>query len=128
MEGIIYAQQIAGTNSRPTALRSGIVAINSITAFTVITSTGTPADSTNVFHKNKIAGIATDDCLPGFVCNAIDQGEIENPAWGWTRGDIIYLNGTNLSTIMPSTGFRVVIGQAISTTKILVGISESILL
>ena len=105
-----------------------LIATEDIPAFRVATDTGKNADSSNIFHKNIIIGLTVADIVSGFSGTVVKTGQIHNPLWSWTKGDIIFLNGTTLSIIPPSTGIRVIIGQALSSTDIDINISESILL
>ena len=119
-------QQMAVVSSR--AIKLPVIASDDIPAFSVITDTGKNADSSNVFHKNIILGVTVAAVVSGFAGTVVKAGQISNPAWTWTTGDIIFLNGTALSTAAPSNGFRVIIGQALSATDLDINISESILL
>lgn len=105
-----------------------IIANEDIPAFRVVTTTGYIADSSNIFHRGRVAGIAAEGILKDFSGTIVSEGEVENLSWSFSAGEIIYLNGTSLSATCPSTGFRIVIGGAVSPTKILVKIQESILL
>ena len=124
---VLEARQIGGMVVSK-SLKISLVATADIPAFSAATATGKPADSNNVFHKNIVIGITRAEIANGFSGYAVIDGEIDNPAWTWTAGNVIYLNGTTLSTIAPSTGFRVIVGTAVTATKIDVGIRESILL
>jgi len=105
-----------------------VPAVEEITAYTVVTATGVMADSADVTHRNIIAGIASESFIAGISGAVVTSGYIVNTGWSWTKGDVIYLNGTSLSVTPPTTGFRVVIGTALSATELCVKISESILL
>lgn len=104
-----------------------IVAKEFIPAFSVVTDTGYIADSANVAHRNIIFGVSIADIKAGFAGIVVELGRVVNPAWNWQPGDILYLNGTNISIVCPSTGFRVILGQAQGQMTIKVEISESIL-
>lgn len=119
-------QQMAVVSSG--AIKIPIIATEDLPAFSVITDTGKVADSTNPFYKNIIIGIVPETILDRFSGKVIIMGQIINPLWAWTRGDILYLNGTTISKTPPTTGFRVMIGQALSATEVDVKITESILL
>ena len=129
MIGIIETKTVPtrGGASGVPAVKFSAVATQDVQAFSVITTTGENADSSNVFHKNIILGITTDIILSGFSGTVVVIGKITNTGWNWTVGDIIYLNGTILSKTPPSTGFRVRMGEAISSVDIDINISESIL-
>lgn len=104
------------------------VAQVNISAFSVVTSEGKVGDSSITSQRSKIIGIANVSVLTGFVGTAIGEGIIVNSGWSWVIGDVIYLNGTTLSTIAPSTGYIQRIGTATAPDTIDVILSPSILL
>lgn len=114
--------------SSSTQVKVKVIATEKILAYKVATYTGVNANSSNTAHRDKIAGIASVEIDNGFSGYAVAEGEIQNASWSWTKGDIIFLNGTNLSITPPTSGFRVIIGYASAANKIYVDISESILL
>ena len=127
MAGVLEARQAGGGGSGK-AVKLSVIATEDIPAFSVITDTGKVADNTNPFYKNIILGIVPEAISDGFSGKAIIAGLTTNALWAWTRGDILYLNGTTISKTPPTTGFRVMIGQALSATEVDVKITESILL
>ena len=128
MSVIEARQQVAVTSGKSVILP--LVASADISAFSPATITGYPADSANAFHKNIVYGITKAAIATGFSGNVVTEGEIENPAWTWTKGDKIFVNGTSLSTTPPSGAgkVRTMIGKAMSPTKIDVKIYPSVLL
>lgn len=118
-------------NSGATGLDGGlisIVAFENIPEFSVVTSTGRNADSSNLSHLNRVVGISTSAIDSGFSGQIREIGEIQNVGWSWIMGDVIYLNGTSLSTIAPGSGFSQLIGTAKNSTTIIVELGETILL
>lgn len=105
-----------------------VLAAESISLYSVVTTNGYNANSSTSAHNGRIAGISITSTGSGFMAEVIPQGEVENVGWSWSAGEQIFLNGTNLSTTAPTSGFRVIIGSALSSTKLLVAISECILL
>lgn len=105
-----------------------IVATEDIPSFLAVTSTGKMANSANSAHYGKVVGLNTESVLSGFVSQVQESGEIINPLWSWTPGDIIFINGTNLSTSAPSTGWSQNIGIAKSATAIVIALSDPVLL
>lgn len=105
-----------------------VVATEDIPAFSVVTSKGKVADSGTVSGIEKVIGIAEADIDTGFSGRVTMIGEIDNPAWTFVAGDVIFLNGTSLSTTAPSTGFSQRIGTAKSDTVIYVNLGQPILL
>lgn len=105
-----------------------VVAAADILAFNPIKANGTIPDSSTINDRNKIVGITLEDVLNTFTAKVISEGPVTNPAWSWTRGDRIFLNGTSLSTTVPGSGFVQSIGVAIAADTILVQISPGILI
>ena len=103
-----------------------VIATENIAAFKVATIKGKNADSANLLHMGNIAGVMLGAVATGFAGQAVAEGTIKNSAWTWTIGDVLFLNGTALSTVAPVTGFRVVIGYAVTADTIYVDISECI--
>ncbi len=99
-----------------------------ITSYDVVTSSGSVGDSAITSQRGKVIGIATANIAIGFPGQAVGFGEIQNVAWSWTIGDKIFLNGTSLSTVAPTTGFIQIIGVATASDTIDVKIGQSILL
>lgn len=104
------------------------IAQDNIPIYTVVTMDGLRANSATVGHSPKVLGISRTTTAATFTGEAITEGEIHNPAWAWTLGQNIYLNGTSLSATPPSTGFSKVIGRALGTTTLLVELEESYIL
>ena len=128
-------KKVAGLKSVTTIINQGspssstIVMSESVLAFAVITSNGKKADSSNIAHINKVCGIIIENTNAGFTGTFIRNGsEVTNPAWTWTSGAVIYLNGTTLSTVAPTSGFSQRIGTAKTATTLLIELSETVLL
>jgi len=105
-----------------------LLAIEDIPAFTTVTATGAIANSGNAAHRGKIIGVSSEAIANGFVGKLVNEGELTNPSWTWNRGDVLYLNGTALSTTPPTSGFLQKIGVARATTVIVVELGQSVLL
>lgn len=112
----------------PGSLVTNFIAQEAITAYKVVTANGFQANSLNLLHRGKIIGIAISSVANGFGGTTVAIGEITNPAWVWVIGDIIYLNGTSLSTTPPSTGFIQPIGVVTASNRIDVQLKQSVLL
>lgn len=110
------------------AVTSSIVASSPISAFAAVTANGSTADSSNVTHADKVIGVSPTAINTGFSGLIVSFGEIENLSWSWTAGAPIYLNGTSLSMITPSSGFVLQVGKAKTPTIMIVDIDQSILL
>jgi hypothetical protein len=119
--GVQGQQGIAGNISE-------IVATQNIPAYCIVNGDGTRADSSIVNKRGKAVGITIENINNGFSGNIIQFGEVENLLWTWNAGDILYINGQNISTTAPSIGFNQIIAVAISSTKIDLNIQNSILI
>ncbi len=113
-----------------TAIRLvSIVAEEDIPAFSAVTSLGEVADSGNPSGAfGKVIGVVPAAIEDGFSGDVIESGEVENPDWSWTAGDLVFLNGTNLSTSPPVIGFVQAIGTALGPTILLVDLQTPILI
>lgn len=105
-----------------------IVATESIPAFSAVTSTGKVANSGNTSLYGKVVGIALAAIANGFSGSVAEAGQVTNPAWTWTPGDLIFINGGVLSSVPPSTGWSQTVGTAKGPTTIIVDLSPPILL
>ncbi len=87
------------------------------------------ADNTNLSHLFRILGITTGAADLNAQANVRTGGIMNEPTWDWDLYQFIYL-GTNglLTQIVPTTGFLIVIGYPISSTKIMVDIKIPLVL
>jgi hypothetical protein len=99
-----------------------------ILAFDPINSDGTKANSAIVGKRGQLIGLALANINNGLSGNAVLFGEITNPAWSFVAGNIVYLNGTTVSTTPPSTGFIQKIGTMKSSTTLEINIGTVILI
>lgn len=104
-----------------------MVATESISAFSAVTITGKVADSNNAAHLGKVIGLAPAAIADGFSGDVQTTWLIDNPAWQWSAGDRIYLNGQGFSTV-PGGLFVQAVGVAKTPTTIFIEIEPSILL
>ena len=105
-----------------------VTAAEYLAAFKVVTFTGEIADSNNISQYGEVAGIILTATSTGTIGRVVTEGEIISSTWAWAPGDTLYLNGTSLSTTPPTSGFNVVVAEAMEATKVYVDISESVLL
>lgn len=105
-----------------------IVVPNPTLAYTLINVDGTISDSSIIIKRGKAIGITLEDTQPGFAAKVVTSGRIENFSWTWTQGDMIYINGTQLTNYPPSVGFIQSIGIAKSSSTIEVKIGIPILI
>jgi hypothetical protein len=99
-----------------------------IQKFDCVTIDGFKASSSNTANREKVIGLSLENTNAGFAGKVLENGTISNPLWNWNTGDVLFLNGTILSKIAPSIGFRQIIAKAVNTTTILIHLSETILL
>lgn len=114
--------------SLPEAAGLEIVSAEDLLRLNIATTDGFKADSANVNHRNKLLGIMTENVDSGFSGTCQTSGELVDSSWNFTPGTVLFLNGTSLSIVPPSTGFSCEIARVIEPTKIFVLIKDSLLL
>jgi hypothetical protein len=122
----IYAPVVGGALLDPSG--SVIVAAEDLPAFSVVTVGGHIANSSNLTHIGRVAGIAVGDIALGESGLIELEGEITNPAWSWVPNSKLFLNGSGLSAVAPATGFAQMIAMARSDQTIIIRIGDPILL
>ena len=105
-----------------------VVASENLPIYRLITSDGYLADSNNIFHRVKIAGITLEVINTGFSGKVLVSGEVINNSWNFTPNSDVFLNGTNLSNTVPSTGFSINLGVTKNSNTLILNIKNSILL
>ena len=105
-----------------------VVATENIPAFEAITVLGQRADSNNTAHLSRVVGLNVAAVVSGFVATVAQSGELTNPAWTWTPGVGVWLNGTTLSQTPPTSGFVLLIGVSKTSTTIVIEPTVAILL
>mgnify|MGYP006921407149 CR=1 FL=1 len=106
-----------------------IVAAEDVLAGDVITSDGFIADSNNLLHRGRIAGIAKSDTLTGFTIPVQTGGKITIPSWSWTNGQRLFLNQKQLNPIPGNSSnsfFLQSMGLATGAQTIIIEVEESI--
>jgi hypothetical protein len=103
-------------------------AIELIPAFSLATAEGEVADSTDLAHFNKVIGMVIEDVPNGFVGNATVDSEVTNPAWAWSPGSKLFLNGIAISLTPPITGFSQMVAVARNSQTIIMRMEPPILL
>lgn len=93
-----------------------------------VTVDGHVADSTEVSTLNRLIGLSVTEVSPGEPVSVLVSGRIENIGWAWAEGDLIFLNGKQLSTSAPSIGYIQQVGKADTPTSIILSISSPVLL
>lgn len=105
-----------------------ITAIENIGAFKVVNGDGSMANSSTTGKRNWAIGLSEAAIANGFSGTVMLAGEIENGSWSWVAGNVLFLNGTSLSTVSPLTGFTQKIGVAKDSTTIEINIGPAVLL
>lgn len=105
-----------------------IVAAENLLKYDVVNIDGTKADSSILNKRDFAIGLASENINTGFSGSIDTEGEITNPLWTWTTGDVLYLNGNSISKIPPSSGFIQRLGVAKAATIIELQLTPSILI
>ena len=86
------------------------------------------ADHNDVSQSTKVLGITRGAVLAGNSVEVIDGGSINDPSWSWTDGPLFLgVNGL-LTQTAPSVGFVLMVGKAVSATRISLNIDRPIIL
>jgi hypothetical protein len=96
--------------------------------FDPVTVDGRLADSSRALTFNKLIGVALNAAIDNGTVNVLVSGRIQNDGWAWTEGDLIFLNGTSLATVPPTSGYVQQVGAASSPVSIIVRAGPPIML
>lgn len=97
-----------------------IAATEDIPALSLVTANGKVADSANLSHFNHVVGLSMIAVPNGNIATVVVEGEVTDLSWSWTTNDKLFLNGTTLSTLPPSSGFSQFIALARNSQTIFV--------
>jgi hypothetical protein len=87
--------------------------------------TARPADGTNQTHAGKVIGLTTAAQPEGVPATIQLAGEIENPVWHLTPGEVYFLVvGGEISMTPPESGFVQKIGVAKTSTVLVINLGE----
>lgn len=87
--------------------------------------TARPADGTNRTHAGKVIGLTTAAQPEGVPATIQLAGEIENPVWHLTPGEVYFLVvGGEISMTPPESGFVQKIGVAKTSTVLVINLGE----
>lgn len=87
------------------------------------------ADQSIATHANKVLGMTTGAALLGASVQIQQSGEYVEPTWTWALDTPIWLGLSGLMTqTAPTTGFSMIVGFPITSTKILIAMREPIFL
>lgn len=86
------------------------------------------ADPTNPAHADTLVGLTMGAALMGDNATILTAGEISEPSWSWTPGQPLYVaDGGLLSHTPPASGWVQMAAVALSATRILLTMRQSIL-
>jgi hypothetical protein len=103
-----------------------VVASENLNAFDFVTAGGARADSDNLAHLGHIAGMTPEAVLSGFVAHLVSMGEVTNSGWSWAANAKLFLNGTGLSTVAPSTGFSQIVALSRNSDTVIIQLGDPV--
>lgn len=90
------------------------------------------ASNAQLGHAGLVLGMTTGAAMTGAAVNVHRSGPFTEPSWSWTPDAPLFLGADGLFTQeppqYPAAAFSLVVGFALTPTKILVGIHEPIIL
>jgi len=87
------------------------------------------ADASNVEHAGKVLGMTTGAASEDGDAIIQTNGVVTEPSWNWDLGELVYLGSDgHLVQTVPESGFVCPVGTPITTTSLLVQISNSVIL
>lgn len=123
------AYLIDNSNAVTNSVKVDVIGFQNIPAFNIVTSTGKVGDVNDYNTRNRIVGISSEAINNGFPGKVVALGVITNPAWSWTKGDIIYVGVNGEPTnIVPSSTYIQVVGTALAPDAVNVQIQSGILI
>jgi hypothetical protein len=87
------------------------------------------ANCTNVLHGHRVIGMTVGAIMSGAFGDVRRSGVIEEVSWNWDTNTPIWLGENGLLTqTIPESGFSLIIGYPVTSTKVMIGIKEPIFL
>lgn len=87
------------------------------------------ADNRNIEDSLAVMGISCNAASPSDKATIQYYGELIEPSWNWVANAPIYCGQEGqLTQIPPTHGFILIVGIAVSTTSMMIGIKQPILL
>lgn len=104
---------------------------NNLSALRVVRSNSSGeaiyADKDSLTDADALLGITTNAATSGNSVTVQSAGKLEDAGWSWTPGSRLFLQSNgNVSHTVPSTGFIVSVGHAVTATVILIRLREPI--
>lgn len=85
------------------------------------------ASASSLEHINSILGITTNAAVADGPVFVQTYGEIEEPSWNWAVNQPIYLGTSGaLTQVAPAAGFILILGHAITPTRMFVSKQQPI--
>lgn len=125
----IGPQGIPGTTSGVTSSFEAGETLSGHRSVIVVEDKAYYADCTIPGHANSVYGITKGAALIGSTVIVQRSSELEEPSWSWVVGIPIWLSTAGLLTQSPpSSGFSLILGFPITSTKLFINIREPIFL
>lgn len=109
-----------------------ILASEDLGGHKAITASGYLADVGTIAHAPQIIGISMSAVMNGEPLDVVVYGLVSEPSWSFTPGQPVYVGVsgalTQIAPISPASKYRSLIGIATASDKLLVNVSESIIL
>lgn len=87
------------------------------------------ADRTEPTHVGKVLGMTLGAIADGDSGDVLRAGEVVEPSWNWTLDAPVFLGTSGqLTQTPPLTGFSLIVGFPVSTTKLFVSLREPLIL
>jgi len=104
-----------------------------LSAKKIVTSDGSGnaiyASNATAAHAYKVIGMNDNSANSGESVRVITEGNVTNSTWTWTPGSALYLSTSGeITHTVPTTGFALKIGMAITATKIFIRIEAPVIL
>lgn len=87
------------------------------------------ADARTPSHAAIVLGMTTGAATAGAALDVVRVGEVEEPSWSWAPGMPVFLgvDGVPTQSLPATAAFSLVVGFAISATRLFVSIREPII-
>jgi hypothetical protein len=126
IEGVEDVSNIESSGGSSSSSMVSLVAAENISKYDIVTTDGYIANSAIDGQRTKILGMATENITMGNSGNIQTFGDIDNASWSWTANITLFLNGTSVSSIAPSTGFVIPVGTIRNATRVFINIQMPI--
>jgi hypothetical protein len=91
-----------------------------------VTIDGQHANSNDLSTFGKLIGLALSQVDEGGKLTALLTGRVEDASWNWTKGDVVFLFGSGLSTSIPTNGYVQQVGIADGPKVLIVAVHPPI--